>query len=379
MRCINLAEALQQNYEIEIVGTTFGVGSKWGQGLWPPLVGYDAPIRSVSGDYLPGYIPHIRALLSLITGHVVIACKPRFPSFGVALIKRLLSGTPVILDVDDDERSMTEGGRNATWLRKLRDTNGFMYTRLVHPLCARADAVFSVSEHFRRTYGGVIVPHGRDPQIYDPSHYDGRATRQKLGIGDDDFVIGFIGTPHPHKGTDLLVSAATRTGNEHVRVMIVGAIPGDPYGQELQARFGNRVIFVPSQPLDRVPNYLAAADAVALPQRNLSESRGQMPSKLTEAMAMGKAVIASRVSDIPKYLDGCGLLVPPDDEPALADAIAAVANNRQTTTALGHKARIRFLQDMTYEAMLNTMRPVIDRLVMSSRRTSPFGRLRSSA
>lgn len=363
-RCLLLADALAPKYNVELAGTSFGPG---GRGLWAPIKDAGLPIKAVTGDLLPGYLPQIRDLLRLLDGDLIIACKPRFPSFGVSLIKRALRGTPVILDIDDDELVMTEPGRQASLVHKLRSTNGFLFTRALHPLHRMANGVFCVSEVFRKTYGGIIVPHGRDPTVFDPAKFDRQALRRQLGFPDDAIVIGFIGTPHPQKGTDLIATAAARTGDPRIRVMIAGATAGDSHTEELRRCFGERVLLLPPFPASKVPDYLAAVDVVVLPQRNVPASYGQMPAKLTDAMAMGKIIIASSISDIPRYLEGCGLLVPPDDEAAITQKLIWVANNRAAAEELGRKARMRFLRDMTTAAMREAMVPMIERILRRQR------------
>jgi hypothetical protein len=368
-RCLVLAEALAPRYEVELVGSTFGYG---GKELWPPIKDIDFPIRAVTGDLLPGYLPHIRSLLRMIDGDVIIACKPRFPSLGVALMKRAMSGTPVILDVDDDELAQTMPGRQASLVSKLRNTTGYLFTRMVHPLHRRVDGVLCVSEFFRKRYGGVIVPHGRDAKVFDPARFDRQAIRRQLGFSDDDLVVGFIGTAQRQKGTDLVVTAAEKANNPHIRVMVAGAAAaGDEYTDELRRRFGDRIVLLPTFPLLKVPELHVAADVIVLPQRSVPESYGQMPAKLTDAMAMGKIIIASTMSDIPKYLDGCGLLVPPDDEAAITKKLIWIGKNRAAAEALGRMARARFLKDMTYESMREAMTPTIETLLRNRRyRTS---------
>jgi glycosyltransferase involved in cell wall biosynthesis len=364
-RCLALAEALAPSYEVELVGSVFGGG---GRALWPPIKDTKFPMRSVAGDLLPGYLPHMRALLRLMDGDVIIACKPRLPSFGLAMVKRATSGTPVILDVDDDELAQTVPGKQASLVSKLRNTSGYLHTRLVHPLHTRVDAVLTVSEFFRERYGGVIVPHGRDANLFDPARFDRQAIRRQLGFGDDDLVVGFIGTAQRQKGTDLVATAAEKANNPRMRVLIAGAAAeGDDFTDELRRRFGDRIVLMPPFPLSKVPELHAAADVIVLPQRNVPESLGQMPAKLTDAMAMGKIIIASALSDIPKYLDGCGLLVPPDDEAAITEKLVWIANNRAAAEALGRKARDRFLRDMTYDHMRATMAPVIEGLLRKRR------------
>jgi glycosyltransferase involved in cell wall biosynthesis len=98
------------------------------------------------------------------------------------------------------------------------------------------------------------------------------------------------------------------------------------------------------------------------PQRSSDVGLTQLPSKLIDAMAMAKPIIATAVSDIPRYLDGCGLVVEPDAA-AIAASLAWVVEHREEAAALGRCARERFLRDFTLEAMLATMSSVIDRLL----------------
>ncbi len=366
-RALRIAQALKPVYDVEIVGPTFGVGKRWGEGIWPPLELTSIPIRPVKGDYLPGFYKSIKRLLSLLDGDIIIACKPRFPSMGIALLKKMLTGKPVILDVDDDEYAQTMGGKKATLIKQLINTSGYFFTRITHPFWKHVDCVFTVSEHFRRTYGGIIVPHGQDPTVLDPGKYDRDLIRTELGIANDEIVIGFVGTPQRQKGIDLIMEAIQFLESYHLKCMIVGADENDEYVCNLKKIYGSRIIVVPPQHVDKIPYYLTAFDIVALPQLNVPESQGQMPAKLTDAMAMAKIIIASEISDIPLYLNNRGLLVDPGGLETLADRIKWVINNRDEAENLGLKARQFFLDNLTLDAMLAAMRPEIERLLSSYR------------
>ena len=128
------------------------------------------------------------------------------------------------------------------------------------------------------------------------------------------------------------------------------------------------MLLVPPQPLDRVPYYLAASYLVVLPQRNIAESFGQMPAKLTDAMAMAKPVISRALSDIPRYLEGCGMVAPPDDVAALAEKILWVVERRIAAVEMGRLARERFLLMLTYRAIGAVVAPVIEGLLAGKRR-----------
>ncbi|MHB0989834.1 MAG: glycosyltransferase [Burkholderiales bacterium] len=362
-RCLRIAQALDNSYEVEIVGATFGVGTNWGVGIWPPLENTVIPIRPVRGDYLPGFIRSIIQLLKMLDGDVIIACKPRFPSLGIALIKKFISGTPVILDVDDDELAQTLPGKKASFLKQLINTSGYLFTRITHPFWKWADAVFTVSEHFRHTYGGTIVPHGQDPLLLDPARYDRNIIRSEIGIADDEFIITFIGTPQHQKGIDLILEAIKKLNAPKLKLMIIGFDKNDSYQTVLKQHYEKIIILIPPQPIEKIPYSLAAADCVALPQRNVPESLGQMPAKLTDAMAMAKPVIASALSDIPLHLKNRGLLIEPGDVNGLANHIAWLITHKEEAKKLGQDARKFFLENLTLEAMLLAMQPQIERVL----------------
>ena len=52
-----------------------------------------------------------------------------------------------------------------------------------------------------------------------------------------------------------------------------------------------------------------------------------MPAKVFDAMAMAKPIIATNVSDLPEFLDGCGWTVAPEKPKQLADTIQYVFNH----------------------------------------------------
>lgn len=365
-RCFRLAQALAPHFETEIVGTTFGVGKRWGEGVWPPLEGCaDVSIKGVPGDYLPRYLRSIPKLLRLMDGDVIVACKPRFASLGIALLHKLIWRKPLILDIDDDELAQTMPGKQASLLKKLAHPGGYFWTRVIHPLHRFVNAKFVVSENFRQRYGGTLIPHPLDPDEIDPARFDRSKVRREFGIRDDQVVVGFIGTPGAQKGTDLLPEALERIPDENLLIMIVGAELDDPYALEMKRRAGHRLLLVPMQPLARLPEFLAAADIVALPQRATDETWGQMPAKLTDAMAMAKPIIAAERADIPGYLaGGRGLTFPADDLDGLVKCLERLLAHRGEWATIGAAARAYFEDHLSYRAVGATMDAVIRALLV---------------
>lgn len=362
-RCLRLAQALQPHYRVELIGPTFGVGTLAGEGLWPPLAGVDIPVRSVRGDRLPQFLPEIGKLLQLCDGDLLLACKPRFPSYGVALLKRRLSGKPVVLDIDDDELAMTLPGKNAAWYRKLLHTEAYLHTRWTHRLHDRADAKLVVSENFRQRYGGVLVPHPMDGREIDPARYDCAQIRAELGITPQHVVLGFMGTPNPHKGIDLILAALERIDRPELIALVVGAAPSDPYVNKLASQYGERLKLLPMQPIARIPYFLASMDLVTLPQRAGAETWGQMPAKLTDAMAMAKPILAAGTADIPSYLEGRGLLFEPGDLAGFVTRVEWFLQHRDEADAMGQRARQYFASHLEMHVVGDLLQGIIEPLL----------------
>jgi glycogen synthase len=106
-------------------------------------------------------------------------------------------------------------------------------------------------------------------------------------------------------------------------------------------------------------------DIFVLPSQN--EGMGRV---LVEAMASGKPVVASRVGGIPDLVkdEKTGLLVPPGDEKALANAIMRLANNPTEARRMGAAGKL-FCHPFSLEAMVDQLDHLYDELILSSRKT----------
>lgn len=158
------------------------------------------------------------------------------------------------------------------------------------------------------------------------------ALRQALGISENTPVITTVALLRPEKGHATLIQAipqVLRTMPE-ARFLMVG---GGKLQEELEQAaepYGTAVQFVGMR--DDVPELLAASDLLVLP--SYTEA---LPTVLLEGMAANLPIVASRVGGIPEIVkDGeTGLLVPPRDAEALAQAIVNVLGNRAGARAMG--------------------------------------------
>jgi glycosyltransferase involved in cell wall biosynthesis len=354
-----LARLLASRWDVEVVGPRFG------RSVWWPAVGGAVPHEAVAVDgarRYPRFAGRWRELVARADGDVLYASKPRPTSYGAALLARRRRRRPLVLDVDDWEvgffRRSGAGGTVGRALN-LRNPNGLPWTWLMERLVRHADAITVASRFLQRRFGGTFIPHARDTDTWDPARYDRAAARARLGLRAEPVVM-FLGTPRGHKGVDDLVEAMGLVGGD-ARLILVGADPGSESGRRWAAR--PRVHVVGEIPFDDVPRYLVAADAVAVPQRATSDTVGQVPAKLFDAMALARPIVSTSVSMIPEILEGCGVLVPPGDTVALAGALRRLLDDPAGAAELGRRARERCRERYSFAAARAALFPLIEHVV----------------
>lgn len=200
-----------------------------------------------------------------------------------------------------------------------------------------------------------VVPRGRDPKALLTRTPDNRRDRRiALGVGDHVPLV-LAAARHEHqKGLDVLVRAMALV-QRHVpgaALLVAGRFGGQTRLLEATAeRVGaDRVCLL--GPRDDVPALMGAADVFCAPSR--WEGLG---SAVIEAMGVGVPIVASDVPAIREAVgsDACANLVPPEDPPALAAALAQTFSDAGTAEARTVAARARFTERYALEAVVDGM------------------------
>lgn len=352
----SLASILQRRYEVELVTPIFP---------YNPVKQYDlseVPVvwRSVQSDGYPKFFSDAKNLISAIQGDIIYALKPRPASFGLALLSQRRLKRPVLLDVDDWEKSMCYPfskywPKNVLFsLPRLRQPNSYIPTVLTELLVKKADALTCVSSFFQKCYGGVILPNGCDTALYDPTRFDREVLRREKGV-ENYKVLMFPGTVQPHKGMSQLLEALELVNHSQVRLVIVG--PKTPAVEKLLDN--PRVLYWGFYPPSQIPQLLALADLVVLPQIKSDQARGQMPLKLFQAMSMALPVLSTPQADIAEVLEGCGLIAPSTEPADLAEKIQFLLDHPDEARELGQLARQKCLEFYSWDAM----EQILDKLI----------------
>lgn len=363
-----LASALQTlGYSVEILG--------FAEQLIESEFTAEIPIKAFPNCQYPQFFRSAQQLMAEAKGDIVYAYKLKPSSFGAALWQRFRTKRPVVLDIDDWELSWHGGDQwryqgslkqRARDLLKpdgaLRNPDHPLYLRWVEKYVRYADAVTVHTQFLQSRFGGFYVPNGKDVQLFDPSQYDAEASRARYGLSDYR-VLMFPGAPRPYKGLEDVLTALDVLDRPDLRLVIVGGSPYDDYDAHLIKKWSRWIIKLPKCAYTAMPDVVAAADVIVVPQRDTPAAQAQFPLKLTDGMAMAKPILATRVGDIPEILGETGYLVEADSPEQIATQLAWVLAHPEEAELKGQSARQRCMELYSIDAMAVRLAEVMGQVV----------------
>ena len=193
-------------------------------------------------------------------------------------------------------------------------------------------------DHLDRDVGKAdrfaVVPSGIDRERFGLARAQGKQQPDWFGCPPDALIVGSVGWLTDIKGHKYLIEAVSKLKKDFPSLHLVIVGSGDRHEALLKlaqlAGLGDAVHFLGHR--DDVEACLAGMDLFVLP--SLNEGMGRA---LVEAMAAGLPVIASCVGGIPAVISHAhtGLLVPPGNADALADAIRLLLDQPNWARQLG--------------------------------------------
>jgi glycosyltransferase involved in cell wall biosynthesis len=222
----------------------------------------------------------------------------------------------------------------------------FLRRRIIASSLKRCHAVIAVSRALADEIArlGVdrsrihVVPNGVDADRFAAA--DRAAARRRLGLEAGVPRLVCVSRLSREKGIDVLLEAMSRTRHREARLTVVG--DGPEYaalvGQRDRLGLTGRVDFAGRRDHEEIPRWMAAADLVVLSSRTEGH-----PNVLVEALASGRAVVATRVGGVPDIVSSpeLGVVVPPQDPDALARGIDDALDRPWDADALVRAARAR--------------------------------------
>jgi len=185
--------------------------------------------------------------------------------------------------------------------------------------------------------------------------------RREFAVNDSDILIASLGRLVWQKGFEYFLHAIPEILREipDARFILVGDGPLRPELERLAVELGegDKIIFAGYR--SDVRDVLAALDIVVIP----SVLEG-FPMITLEAMAMAKPIVAAKIDGITEQItDGInGILIPPKDSSAIAQAIIRLINDRESGKKLGLAARKKVEQEFSVEKMVSETEKVYSSL-----------------
>ena len=224
--------------------------------------------------------------------------------------------------------------------------------------CSHFNA-WQVGSHYRCL--PAVMFNGVDVERFSPSARD-PALRQRLGVGEKDFLFAFAGRLVGWKGLHIAIQALAHAALRDlpVRLLIVGDGEAKARWQALALSLGvaDRVLFHAAVPHQQLPAFYASADGAVFPSL-ADEAFG---ITIAEAMACGIPVVASYNGGIPEVVGNegsAGVLFEVGNVAQCAQAMATLVTAPEARTVMGQRARERIVRQFTWTLAANRLLAVL--------------------
>lgn len=274
---------------------------------------------------------------------VVIGTSPQLlialAGWWLGLVKRV----PFIFEVRDlwpeSLAASGVGADDSLMNRVLGAVVGFLYRR--------SDHIVVVTSAFERVLVDKwqvppqkisLVENGVESDLFSPEG-DSEKTKSELGVSGK-FVVSYIGTHGLAHGLNTMLQAAAILKDElpDVVFMLVGE------GTEKEALISraesmglDNVIFLPSQPREKIPDLIRASDACLVLLKKADTFKTVIPTKMLEFMSCGSPVVLGVEGHAKELLEKAqaGVAIEPEDADALASAITKLYKDPALRESLG--------------------------------------------
>ncbi len=223
-------------------------------------------------------------------------------------------------------------------------------------LVKKVDHFFSVSEfnaaqiHRYCVVMPSVLPNAVNTDIFKQTPPDMKL-REELGLRDNEYIIISACRLVGWKGIQFSIKAVHRMIRKgHViKYLIIGDGEDKKNLQALakEMQIEDSVIFLGNLPNSRLPHYYSLSHTAVFP----SIADETFGISIAEAMACGIPVVSTAVGGIPEVVAGDGLLVPPKDEEALAEAFEKLMADRGLREKMGDDGRKRVLANFSWNTI----------------------------
>jgi hypothetical protein len=269
---------------------------------------------------------------------VVATTPPLFTGLAGLAIARMMR-SPLVLDVRDlwpaaatSLKQISPGfsTNTAELIERRLYRAAAAVVAVTQPFCEHIDAIR------QKPPATTLIPNGTLEQFFAEN-----GAGDRLGVDDKRFLVTFAGTHGIAQALPSALDAAERAsdvadfafvGEGPVKQLIV---------EQAEERKLANVHFHPQVPLEEITPILRASDALLVTLSAHPTFEQFVPSKLTDFMAVGRPVLLAAAGESARLLEsvGGGVVVPPEDPDALADAVRWLRSHPVEAAEMGRRGR----------------------------------------
>jgi glycosyltransferase involved in cell wall biosynthesis len=271
---------------------------------------------------------------------IVVSTSPQFFCGLTGLIAKTIWRRPWVLEIRDlwPESIVTVGAmRKGLIVRMLERIEALAYRQ--------ADRIVSVTDSFVAHIaerGGTrekisVIKNGANLELFTQAG-DDEECKRRYGLAGR-FVAAYVGTHGMAHGLDTILEAAKLLSDDpRIVFLLVGdGAERERLEQRKQEMSLANVIMLGQQPKDAMPGVWAATDVSMILLRRSDLFKTVLPSKMFEAMAMGRPIVLGVEGEARALLDeaGAGIGITPQSAEELAAAVKRLADDRELRARLG--------------------------------------------
>lgn len=337
-------------YEVDIVGFTIGKNK-----IYNPYKNLNIKSIHIENGLL-SFLFGFKKLLKLVKGDIVYCFKPLLTTYLVGLVKTFCSKKHLLLDVEDNEMYFEYKNKLdfifQIIFRGWNNPNSHKNLFFLHFFLWPCKFITVSSSKLKKKYNGKIILHGPSEELFNPKLYNKSKSKKKFNLPFDKKILLFAGVPHKHKGLNFLVKALNKIEKDFL-LLLVGEDINNSFFNSKKI-LGNKCKILNSIPNSEMPHLLSAVDIVVALQLKNSFTECQIPAKILEAMAMGKIVISTDISDIGYILgknsnSNRGFVVKEDDIDGLINTLINIIEDKFDLSLIKSNARDFFIKNASVE------------------------------
>lgn len=186
-----------------------------------------------------------------------------------------------------------------------------------------------------------LITNGVNTEFFKPENRD-IEYRKEIGL-EGKFAVCYAGIHGIAQGLEVIIKAADIIKEEkQIQIVFIGE---GPEKQKLinmtKEKKLNNITFLPLQPKKNMPRIIASMDATIIPLKKLDLFKGALPSKMFEALSSELPIILAAEGEAERLINTAhaGLVVEPENEKEIAEAVLKLYNNEELRKQLGKNGR----------------------------------------